>query len=163
MPSLDVVSTVDMQVLDNVVNNVKREISTRYDFKNVKSEVTLDRKEKRIHIVSGDDSKVKAVIDMLIGHCARLKVDPRCLELKKIEVISLSVAKVDIEIKDGISRETCQKIVKLIKGLKIKVQAAIQENQVRLTAKQIDDLQEVMRVLDSQDYGIPLQYLNMKR
>lgn len=163
MPSLDVVSTVDMQVLDNVVNNVKREISTRYDFKNVKSEVTLDRKEKRIHIVSGDDSKVKAVTDMLIGHCARLKVDPRCLDLKKIEVVSLSVAKMDIEIKDGISRETCQKIVKLIKGLKIKVQAAIQENQVRLTAKQIDDLQEVMRVLDSQDYGIPLQYLNMKR
>src|SRR3990172_1785299 len=163
MPSLDVVSTVDLQALDNAINNVKREISTRYDFKNVKSEVTLDRKEKRIHIVSGDDSKVKAVIDMLIGHCARLKVDPRCLDLKKIEVISLSVAKVDVEIKDGISRETCQKIVKLIKGLKIKVQAAIQENQVRLTAKQIDDLQEVMRVLDSQDYGIPLQYLNMKR
>ncbi len=163
MPSLDVVSTVDIQVLDNVVNNVKREILSRYDFKNVKSEVTLDRKEKRIHIVSGDDSKVKAVTDMLIGHCVRLKVDPRCLDLKKIEVISLSVAKVDIEIKDGISRETCQKIVKLIKGLKIKVQAAIQENQVRLTAKQIDDLQEVMRVLDSQDYGIPLQYLNMKR
>jgi len=163
MPSLDVVSTVDIQVLDNVVNNVKREILSRYDFKNVKSEVTLDRKEKRIHIVSGDDSKVKAVIDMLIGQCARLKVDPRCLELKNIEVISLSVAKMDIEIKDGISRETCQKIVKLIKGLKVKVQAAIQENQVRLTAKQIDDLQEVMRVLDSQDYGIPLQYLNMKR
>ncbi|MBI4288910.1 MAG: YajQ family cyclic di-GMP-binding protein [Chloroflexi bacterium] len=163
MPSLDVVSTVDMQSLDNAVNNVKREISTRYDFRNVKSEVTLDRKEKRIHIISGDDWKVKAVTDMLIGHCARLKVDPRSLELKKIEVISLSVAKLDIEIKDGISRETCQKIVKLIKGLKIKVQAAIQENQVRLTAKQIDDLQEVMRVLDSQDYGIPLQYVNMKR
>ena len=163
MPSLDVVSTVDIQVLDNVVNNVKREISTRYDFKNVKSEVTLDRKEKRIHIVSGDDSKVKAVTDMLIGHCVRLKLDPRSLELKNIDVVSLSVAKMDIEVKDGIPRETCQKIVKLIKGLKIKVQAAIQENQVRLTAKQIDDLQEVMRVLDSQDYGIPLQYINMKR
>jgi len=77
---------VDMQAMDNAVNNVKREILSRYDFKNVKSEVTLDRKEKRIHIVSGDDSKVKAVTDMLIGHCVRLKVDPRGLELKKLFV-----------------------------------------------------------------------------
>ena len=162
MPSLDVVSTVDMQALDNAINNVKREISSRFDFKNVKSEITLDRKDKSIHIVSGDDGNVKAITEMLIGQCSRLKVDPKCLEFKKIEPTSHSTAKIDIQIKNGIPRETCQKIVKLIKDLKIKVQPAIQDNQVRITGKKIDDLQEIMRLLKEQDYNIPLQFVNMK-
>ena len=69
MPSLDVVSTVDLQALDNAINNVKREISTRFDFKNVKSEITLDRKGKYIHIVTGDGMKIKAIIELLIPYC----------------------------------------------------------------------------------------------
>ncbi len=76
MPSVDVVSKVDLQALDNAINNVKREISTRFDFKNVKSEIAFDRKAKYIHIVTGDDWKVKAVTEMLIGQCARLKWIP---------------------------------------------------------------------------------------
>jgi uncharacterized protein YajQ (UPF0234 family) len=163
MPSVDVVSTVDLQVLDNAINNVKREISTRFDFKNVKSEITLDRKDKSIHIVSGDDGKVKTVTDLLIDQCARLKVDPKCLDLKgRIEPTSQGTAKMDVQIKVGIPKETCQKIVKLIKGLKIKVQPAIQDGQVRITGKKIDDLQEIMRQLREQDYDIPLQFVNMK-
>ena len=160
MPSLDVVSTVDMQALDNAINNVKREISSRFDFKNVKSEVTLDRKNKSINIVSGDDGNVKAITEMLIGQCARLKVDPKCLEWKKIE--PTTPAKLDIQIKNGIPRETAQKMVKLIKGTKLKVQPAVQEDQVRVTGKNIDDLQEVMQLLREQDYKIPLQFINMK-
>lgn len=160
MPSLDVVSTVDMQALDNAINNVKREISSRFDFKNIKSEVTLDRKAKSIHIVSGDDGNVKAITEMLIGQCARLKVDSKCLEFKKIE--DTTPAKLDIQIKTGIPRETAQKMVKLIKGTKLKVQPAIQDDQVRITGKNIDDLQEVMRLLREQDYKIPLQFINMK-
>jgi len=162
MPSVDVVSKVDMQALDNAVNNVKREISTRFDFKNVKSEVTFDRKARNIHIVTGDDWKVKAVTEMLIGQCIRLKVDTKCLEVKDIEPTSHGTVKVDINIKEGIPKETGQKIVKLIKGLKIKVQPAIQDDQVRLTGKKIDDLQEIMRLLREQDYDIPLQFVNMK-
>lgn len=162
MPSVDVVSRVDLQTLDNVINNVKREISTRFDFKNVKSEVTFDRKAKYIHIVTGDDWKVKAVTEMLIGQCTRLKVDPRCLDLKEIESTSHGTVKMDILIKEGIPKETGQKIVKLIKSLKIKVQPAIQDNQVRITGKKIDDLQEIMRLLKEQDYNIPLQFVNMK-
>ncbi|MBI2850948.1 MAG: YajQ family cyclic di-GMP-binding protein [Chloroflexi bacterium] len=160
MPSLDVVSLVDMQALDNAISNVKREISSRFDFKNVKSEVTLDRKNKSIHIVSGDDGNVKAITEMLIGQCARFKVDPKCLELKKIE--DTTPAKLDIQIKQGIPREIAQKMVKLIKGTKLKVQPAIQEDQVRITGKNIDDLQEAMRLLREQDYKIPLQFVNMK-
>jgi len=162
MPSVDVVSKVDLQTLDNAINNVKREISTRFDFKNVRSEITFDRKAKCIHIVTGDDLKVKAVTEMLIGQCVRLKVDTKCLDLKEIESISHGTAKMDILIKEGIPKETGQKIVKLIKGLKIKVQPAIQDDQVRITGKKIDDLQEIMRLLNDQDYNIPLQFVNMK-
>ena len=162
MPSVDVVSKVDLQALDNAINNVKREISTRFDFKNVKSEITFDRKAKYIHIVTGDDWKVKVVKEMLIGQCTRLKLDPKCLDLKEIESTSHGRAKMDILIKEGIPKEAGQKIVKLIKSLKIKVQPAIQDNQVRITGKKIDDLQEIMRLLKEQDYNIPLQFVNMK-
>lgn len=163
MPSVDVVSKVDLQALDNAINNVKREISTRFDFKNIRSEITFDRKAKNIHIVTGDDWKIKAVTEMLIGQCTRLKVDPKCLDLKEIEPTSHGTAKTDILIKEGIPKETGQKIVKLIKGLKIKVQPALQDDQVRITGKKIDDLQEIMRLLKAQDYNIPLQFVNMKR
>ena len=162
MPSIDVVSKVDLQALDNAINNVKREISTRYDFKNVKTEVTFDRKAKYIHIVTGDNWKAKEVTEMLIGQCVRLKLDPKCLDLKEIEPTSNVAVKMNIFIKEGIPKETAQKIVKLIKGLKIKVQPAIQDNQVRITGKKIDDLQEIMRLLKEQDYNIPLQFVNMK-
>ncbi len=162
MPSVDVVSKVNLQALDNAINNVKREISTRFDFKNVKSEITFDRKAKCIHIVTGDDWKVKAVTEMLLGQCTRLNLDPKCLDLKEIEPTSHGTAKRDISVKEGIPKETCQKIVKLIKGLKIKVQPAIQDDQVRLTGKKIDDLQEIMRLLKEQNYNIPLQFTNMK-
>ncbi len=162
MPSVDVVSKVDLQALDNAINNVKREISTRFDFKNVKSEIAFDLKAKYIHIVTGDDWKVKAVTEMLIGQCTRLKLDPKCLDLKEIEPTSHDTVKMDILIKEGIPKETGQKIVKLIKGFKLKVQTAIQDDQVRITGKKIDDLQEIMRLLKEQDYNIPLQFANMK-
>ncbi len=162
MPSIDVVSKVNLQALDNAINNVKREITTRFDFKNVKSEINYDRKTKYIHIVTGDDWKIKAITEMLIGQCTRLKVDSKCLDLKEIEPTSHGTVKTDILVKEGIPKETGQKIVKLIKGLKIKVQPAIQDDQVRLTGKKIDDLQEIMQLLKEQDYNIPLQFVNMK-
>ena len=162
MPSVDVVSQVDMQALDNAINNVKREVITRYDFKNVKTEITFDRKAKSIHILSGDDMKVKAVMDMLIVQSARFKVDPKCFDRREIEEASHDTARVDVFIKEGISKEIGQKMVKLVKGLKLKVQPALMDDQVRLTGKNIDDLQEIMQLLREQDYGIALQFTNMK-
>ena len=162
MPSLDVVSTVDLQSLANAVNNTKREIASRYDFRGVKTEIDLDQKEKNIHIVSGDEWKVTTVKDMLIGQCIRQKVDPKSLETGKIDTVSTSIAKLDIKINEGISKEIGQKIVKYIKGLKIKIQPAILDNKIRVTGKQIDDLQEIMRLLNEQDWGVPLQFVNMK-
>jgi cyclic-di-GMP-binding protein len=162
MPSVDVVSKVDLQALDNAINNVRREVSTRFDFKNVKSEITFDRKAKSVHIISGDDWKVRAVTEMLMAKCTWLKLDPKCLDLKAIEPTSHGQAKRDILLKDGIPKETGQKMVKLIKGLKMKVQPVLQEDQVRITGKKIDDLQRIMRLLEEQDYSIPLQFVNMK-
>ncbi|MDD4875768.1 MAG: YajQ family cyclic di-GMP-binding protein [Dehalococcoidales bacterium] len=162
MPSVDVVSKADLQLLYNAINNVKREISTRYDFKNVKSEITFDQKAKCIHIATEDDWKAKAVTEILIGQCTRFKLDPKCLDHKKIESTSHNSVKMDIIIKEGIPKETGQKIVKLIKSLKLKVQPVIQDDQVRITGKKIDDLQEIMQLLKEQDYDIPLQFVNMK-
>ena len=163
MASMDVVSTVDIQMLDNAVNNTKREIATRYDFRNVVSEITLNRKEKVIHMSSGDDMKVKAMTEVLIGQCTRLKLDPKILEPEKIEAASQGTAKRDIKIKEGISKDTARVIVKLIKNTGLKIQTAIQDDQVRVTGKKIDDLQEIMKQLRAQDYDVPLQFVNLKR
>jgi uncharacterized protein YajQ (UPF0234 family) len=162
MPSLDVVSTVDLQSLDNAINNTKREIAGRFDFRNVRSEINLDRKDRIIHIASGDDWKIKAIRDILVSQCIRQKVNPKSLDFGKIETVSTSVAKIDVRVIEGISKEVGQKIVKYLKNLKLKIQPAILDNKLRITAKQIDDLQEVMRLLNSQDFGIPLQYVNAK-
>jgi len=160
---MDVVSAIDMQSLDNAVNNVKREISTRFDFRNMKSEVAFDRKAKTINIVSGDEWKVKTVSDMLVGQCVRLKIDPKSLNFKDIENISQTSARREVEVKEGITKEIAQKIVKYIKELKIKVQPVIQDNQVRISGKQIDDLQQIMHLLNEKDFGLPLQFVNLKR
>ena len=163
MPSLDVVSVIDAQTLDNAINNSRREITTRYDFRNIVSEITYEKKEKVIKISSGDDMKVKAITESLIGQSTRLKLDPKILEPQKIEAGGGGTSKREIKIKEGISRETAQKIVKFIKASGLKVQPAIMDDQIRIQGKQIDDLQEVMRLLQAQDYDVPLQFANMKR
>ena len=163
MPSVDVVSTVDMQALDNAVNNLKREITTRYDFRNISTEIVLNKKDKQISILSGDEGKIKAITEGLIGQCVRYKVDPKSLDFKPTEATSQGKAKTEVHIKEGISREMAQKMVKFIKGLNLKVQPAIQDDQVRITGKQIDDLQAVMQELHEQDYDVALQFVNMKR
>ncbi len=162
MPSLDVVSKVDMQALDNAVNNTKRQIASRYDFKNVVSEVILDKKKKCITITTGDDWKAKEIIGILTGQSVRLQVNPKALDVKAIEAAARGTVKVDIMIKEGLSKEISQKMVKFIKNLNMKVQPAIQDEQVRISGKQIDDLREVMKKLSEQDFGIPLQFVNMK-
>ncbi len=162
MPSVDVVSQVEMQSLDNAINNVKREVATRFDFRGVKTEITLNRKEKNIHLRSGDDLKIKSLREMLIEQCVKQKIDQKCLDFKEIEATSRGEAKVDILIKEGIPKDTCKKMVKEIKQLKLKVQATIQDEQVRLSGKKIDDLQAIMKMLKDQDYEIPLQFVNMK-
>jgi uncharacterized protein YajQ (UPF0234 family) len=129
----------------------------------VKSEITLDRKGKCIHIVTGDGMKIKALIEILRSQCLRFKVDPKFLDFKGIAPTSLGITKVDIKIKDGIPRETCLEIVKMIKALKIKVQPTILDDHIRISGNKIDDLQEIMQLLMEQDYDLTLQFVNIKR
>ncbi len=162
MPSFDIVSKVDLQEVDNAVNNVRKELDTRFDFRNVKTDLELNRKEKVLHVVTGDEMKMRAIQDLLKVHFTRRKLDPRSMEFKELEATSQGRVKMDILIKEGISKDTAQKIVKLIKAQKLKVQAAIQDEQVRVTGKKIDDLQAVIKLLDDQELDVPLQHVNMK-
>ncbi len=164
MPSFDVVNEIDVQELDNAVNNTKKEVATRYDFRESKTEIDFNRKEKKLHITTEDDMKMRAIQDMLVTHCVRRKVDPKCLEFKDIEPTSNMMIKRDVTIKDGIEKEAAKKIVKIIKDMNLKqLQAAIQDSQVRVTSKNIDDLQIVIKTLKDSDVGLPLQFVNMKR
>jgi len=162
MPSFDIVSKVDLQEIDNAVNNVEKELATRYDFRGVTTELNLNRKENTLTIVTGDDMKYKAVREMLITHCVRRKVDPKALEFGEPEPAAKGNVRGVVRIKEGVDKPTAQKIVKLIKDLKLKVQTQIQDEQVRVTGKKIDDLQAVIRTLDAQDFEVSLQYVNMK-
>ncbi len=162
MPSFDVVNRIDMQEVDNAVNFTRKIIATRYDFRKSQTEITLNKKDERIHILTEDTMKMKAVQDTLIGNMVKRNVDPKALDYKEPEPTSKGMIKEDIHLLSGIEMDTARKIVKMIKGLKLKVQAQIQDQQVRVTGKKIDDLQAVIKMLKESDLQVPLQFVNMK-
>lgn len=164
MPSFDIVSQVDLQEVDNACNNVRKEIATRFDFRNVPTEIELNKKDKRIQVTTGSETHLKSVRELLMGHCVRRKVDPKCLEFGKHEPTSQGRVKAGVKIREGIVKETAQKIVKAIKGSPFsKVQAAIQDEQVRVTGKKLDDLQGVIQLVRGMDLDVPVQFVNMKQ
>jgi uncharacterized protein YajQ (UPF0234 family) len=162
MPSFDIVNKVDTQELDNAVNMTKKVISTRYDFRKSKTEIALNKKEKKIHIVTEDEMKMKAVHSELVGNLVRRKIDQKTLSYGEIEPTSKGMLKQGVDIKEGIDVDTARKIVKTVKGMKLKVQAQIQDQQVRVTGKKIDDLQTVIATLKQQELDVPLQFVNLK-
>jgi uncharacterized protein YajQ (UPF0234 family) len=163
MPSFDIVSRIDLQEVDNAVNITKKAILSRYDFRGSKTEITLDKKEKKIRVTTEDDMKMKAVQETLVENLVRRKVDTQCLEPKENQMVAHGMIQREIVIKEGVDSENARNIVKMIKEKKLKVQAAIQENQVRVTGKQIDDLQAVIQMLRGAKLSIPLQFVNMQR
>ncbi|HWX76893.1 MAG TPA: YajQ family cyclic di-GMP-binding protein [Candidatus Acidoferrales bacterium] len=163
MPSFDIVSRIDLQEVDNAVNITKKGILSRYDFRESKTEVTLDKKEKRIRITTEDDMKMRAVQDSLIENLVKRKVDTKGIETKASQMVAQGMIQREIVIKEGVDSDTARSIVKMIKDRKMKVQAAIQENQVRVTGKKIDDLQEVIQMVRSANLPIPLQFINIQR
>ncbi len=162
MLSFDIVNEINAQEVDNAVNNTLKEVSTRYDFRGLHTEVEFHKKENRIHIVAAEKMKMEAVKDMLIKHFIKRKLEPKALEFGDLEGTSQGHVKTDVIIKEGIDRETAKKIVKEIKNLKLKVQPAIQDDQVRVTGKKIDELQEVIQHLKGKRFDVPLQFVNMK-
>ena len=162
MPSIDIVSKVDQQRLDNAINTVRKEILTRYDFRDSKTTIELDKKAMNLHVVTENDMKIKQVGDIIISRMMKQGIDASCLDFGKEEYASGNMVKKDIRVKQGIDKETSKKIVKMIKETGLKVQAGIMEDQVRVTGKKIDDLQAVMAHTRAGDFGIPLQFDNMK-
>lgn len=162
MPSFDIANNVDMQEVDNAVNMTKKMTTTRYDFRGSKSEVSLDRKEGMIRILTEDTMKLSAIEGELSTNLSKRDISAKALDLGKIESAAGDMVRREIRIIAGIDADKAREIVKLIKGMKTRVQAKIMDDQVRVTGKKRDDLQQVITMLKEEDMGIPLQYVNMR-
>lgn len=159
MPSFDIVSNIDNHEITNAVDQANREVSTRFDFKGTNARVELNK--DKITIVAPTDFQLKQVDEILRNKFAKRQVDLRSLRYQDINT-NLSEAKQIIEVKQGIDAENAKKITKMIKEAGFKVQAAIQGDQVRVTGKKRDDLQEVIAMLREAKVEIPLQFMNFR-
>ena len=160
MPSFDIVSRVDFQEIDNAIANALREITNRYDFKG--SNTTVERSEKVITIVTDDDLKLSQVNDILISHFVRRKLDPLALGKKDKEKAGGDRIRQTISLVEGIEQDVAKKITAEIKSSKMKVQAKINGNELRIDGKKRDDLQSAMQLIEDLQVGIPVQFINFR-
>ncbi|MGI9504490.1 MAG: YajQ family cyclic di-GMP-binding protein [Geminicoccaceae bacterium] len=160
MPSFDIVSRTELPEVDNALQSARREIETRYDFKG--SDCSIERTDESLVIKADDDFKLKQVQELLRGHMAKRKVDTRAFDFQKPEKASGNSLRQTVAIKQGIDRELAQKIVKAIKSEKLKVQVAIQGDELRVSGKKRDDLQGAIAFVKEQKYDHPLQYQNFR-
>tara|TARA_B100001094_G_scaffold278402_1_gene287875 strand:+ start:591 stop:1082 length:492 start_codon:yes stop_codon:yes gene_type:complete len=163
MPSFDIVSKFDMQEIDNAVNIVKRDISNRYDFKGSNSTISFNKNDKQIKIEAGSSMQREAIVDMLKNRTISRKVSLKVYDFKNEESATGMMVRQYVNLKDGISQEKSKDINKIIKNYKMKVQSQIQGEQIRVTGKKIDDLQDVMQKLKSEKIDIALQFINFKK
>ena len=162
MPSFDIVNKVDAQLLDNAINVARKEILNRFDFNGSKTEIDLDKKSMTIHILTENDMRMDSVTDVIRNRMIKQKLDPLCLDFGKEHYASGSMVKKDIRVKEGIDKDVARKIIKDIKDSKLKVQAQVMDDQVRVTGKKIDDLQSVIALMRQGSSELPLQFVNMK-
>ena len=158
--SFDIVCKIDMQEVTNALDQARREIDTRYDLKGAKNEVVLEKTD--IELTSADEMKLKAVVDILQSKLHKRGVPLKALTYGTVEAASGGTVKQRIGIQQGIPMEKAKEIVRLIKDAKIKVQASIQEDQVRVSGKSLDDLQRVMGLVREKDLGIAVQFTNRR-
>lgn len=158
--SFDIVSDVDNQEMDNAVNQTSKEILQRYDFKGAGASISFADDE--IKITGSDEYKLDAIIDMLRVRMAKRNVSLKCLDLGKVEAAAKGTVKQSIKIQKGISKDKAKEVTNAIKAMKLKVQAQYMDDQVRVSGAKKDDLQAVMTMLKEQDFGIDLQYINMR-
>ena len=162
MPSFDVVSSFDMQEVDNAVNMVARDIMNRYDLKGTSAKIELNKTDKSIKIEADGTMHREAIVDMLKNRSLSRKVALKVFDFKDEEKASGMTVRQYVNLKEGISKENAKKINTLIKNYKMKVQSQIQGEQIRVTGKKIDDLQEVISKLKSEDLSLALQFVNFK-
>ena len=160
MPSFDITSKTDVNEVDNALNGITREISQRFDFKG--SDCSIERNDNEITILADDDLKLKQMHELLKVHFTRRKLDPGACEFKATEKASGNKVRQVIVIKQGIDKELAKKIVKEIKGSKLKVQVAIQGDELRVNGKKLDDLQAAIAHVKGMGIEQPLQYDNFR-
>ena len=161
--SFDVTSGVDLQEVDNAVNQAKKEIGQRYDFKGQKAEIEYDRKTAKLELHASDEYYLNAMWQVIRERMVSRKVPIKNLQRGKIEPASGGTVRQEVGLQQGIPQETCRAIVKLIKDQKLKkVQAQIQGEKLRVTGKQRDELQQVIALLRQAEVGVPLQFDNFR-
>ena len=160
MPSFDVVSQVDMQEVANALQQTRKEVEQRYDFKGSKTEI--EQEKNVVKITSDNDFKVKAVVDILQSKFVKRNINLKSLEYGKVESAAGGMARQLITIHQGLDTDAAREVVKLVKETKIKVQAQVQDDQVRVTGKKRDELQAVIQALRAADFRRPLQFVNMR-
>ncbi len=162
MPSFDISSKVDPQLLDNAINVAKKEILNRWDFKDSKSTIELNKKDLVINITTENDMRLDAILDAIHSRMIKQGLDPRSLDEKKEHYPSGPMIKKDITARQGIDADASRKIMKDIKDSKLKVTAQKMDDIIRVTSKSINDLQAVIAMCRKNNYEVPLQFVNMK-
>lgn len=162
MPSFDIASKLDVQLLDNAINVAKKDILNRWDFRDSKSTIELNKKDHTILISTENDMRLDAIINAIHSRMIKQGLDPRGLDESKEHYPSGPMIKKDIKARQGIDKETSKKIMKDIKDSKIKVTAQIMDEIIRVSSKNIDDLQKVIALCRKGEYDVPLQFINMK-
>ena len=160
MPSFDIVSKIDMTSVDNALQGVMKEMQVRYDFKGSKSEIS--KTDEAILISADDELKRRQVEELLVTHLTRKGVDTKALEFGRVEQASGNMVRQTVTVRQGIQRDVAQKIVKAIKSSKLKTQAAIQGDEVRVSGKKRDELQETMAMIKELGVEFPLQFENFR-
>jgi cyclic-di-GMP-binding protein len=160
--SFDIVSDVNLQEVDNAINQARKEIAQRYDFKGSKSSIDLNMKEKQITLHSEDDFKLKSVVDILQTKLIKRSVPVKALAYGAVEPAAGGTVRQIITLRVGIDKENAKRIVKMIKDTKMKVQAQIMDDQVRVSGKAKDDLQSVMKLVRDADLEFAVQFTNYR-
>ena len=162
MPSFDIVNKPDFQKVDNAVNSAKKDLVNRFDLKDEECSLELEKKAKTIKLSAKQEMALTSITDILLTKFSKQGLDVRTLDLSGEPVPSGKLMHLEIKLKDGIDKEIAKKIVNYIKTLPQKVQAAINDDQLRVTGKKIDDLQAVIAQVKSQDFELPLQFENFR-
>ena len=162
MPSVDIISKIDIQTLDNAINTAKREVETRYDLRGSNSTIDLDKKALSIRLSTEDNMKLDSIEKIVLERATKQHIDLKAFDLSKEPQPSGKSVIKTITIQQGIEREKAKKIVKAIKESGLKVQPQIMDDMIRVTGKKIDDLQAVMSLCREGDFEVPLQFDNMK-
>jgi len=163
MPSFDIVSTFNIQEVDNAVNITAREVITRYDLKDQKCTITLNKTDKKIVVEAANEMALKAMTDILQNRSINRKLSIKIYDFLSIESAAGLSVRQTINLKEGISKENAKMINTFIKNLKLKVQSQIQGEQLRVVGKKIDDLQLVMEKLKNSNIDIHLDFVNFKK